>query len=363
LAGIILIPRTKIRYEEKNMGTDKMINAGVVGLGRSGWGIHVKMLRNLTDKYRIAAVADPDEKRRKEAKDEFNCKTYSGFDDLAIDPDIELVVVANPSHLHADCSIKALKAGKHVVCEKPFATSLADADRVIETAGETGKVLAPFQNRRYDPGFLQVRKVIDSGKLGRIVTIKLTWQNFSRRWDWQTLKKFGGGTLNNTAPHAIDQLLQLFGDKDPEIFCHLEKTLTLGDTDDHVKIILRAEGQPIIDLEITSACAYPQEQWLVMGTQGTLAGNAGELRWKYFDPGDLPERQVSTEPTPDRSYNKEEIPWKEETWKVDESASRGPAFYPDLYQTIRKGKPLYITPESVRRQIAIIAECHRICPV
>ena len=342
---------------------DKVINVGVIGLGKSGWGIHIRMLRKVSDKYRIVAVSDPDKKRQKEAADEFNCHTYSRVDDLIKDPDVELVIVATPSHLHADCSIKALKAGKHVACEKPMATNLTDADRMLRTAKKTGMVLAPFQNKRYDPDFIQIRKIIDSGKLGRIVMIKQTWHGFGRRWDWQTLKKFGGGTLNNTAPHAIDQLLQLFGEKEPEISCHLERTLTLGDAEDHVKIILRAKGQPMIDLELTSACAYPQEHWLVMGTQGTLAGNAKELRWKYFDPKKLLKRKAETKPTPDRSYNSEDIPWKEQTWKAARATSRDPDFYNDVYKTIRKGKSLYVTPESVRRQIAVIQKCHKMCPV
>ncbi|MFH1904463.1 MAG: Gfo/Idh/MocA family oxidoreductase [bacterium] len=341
-----------------------VINVGVVGLGKSGWGIHICMIRQVQDKYKIVAVSDPDKKRQKEAADEFNCHTYSRVDDLIKDPDVELVIVATPSHLHAGCSIKALKAGKHVVCEKPMATSLADADKMLKTAKMTGMILAPFQNRRYTPDFLKIKKIIDSGKLGRIVMIKQTWHGFGRRWDWQTLKKFGGGTLNNTAPHAIDVLLQLFGEKDPEeVFCHLERTLTLGDADDHVKIILKAKGQPMIDLEITSACAYPQESWLVMGTQGSLAGGAKELRWKYFDPKKLPNRSVSTKPDPNRAYNKEDIPWKEQTWKVPSGTSRDPDFYNDVYKTIRNGKPLYITPESVRRQIALIHKCHKMCPV
>jgi len=340
------------------------INVGVIGLGKSGWGIHIVMLRKVLDKYNIAAVSDPDKKRQKEAADEFNCHTYSNFDDLIKDPDVELVIVATPSHLHTSCSIKALKAGKHVVCEKPMATSLADANKMLKTAKKTGMILLPFQNKRYDPDFIQIRKVIDSGKLGRIIMIKQTSHGFGRRWDWQTLKEFGGGTLNNTAPHAIDQLLQLFGKKDAEeIFCHLERTMTLGDADDHVKIILKAKEQPMIDLEITSVCAYPHEHWIVMGTQGTLDGGAKELRWKYFDPKKLPSRKVDIKPTPDRSYNKEDIPWKEQTWKVAGATSRDPDFYNDVYKTIRKGKPLYITPESVRRQIALIQKCHRMCPV
>ena len=119
----------------------------------------------------------------------------------------------------------------------------------------------------------------------------------------------------------------------------------------------------MIDLEITSACAYPHEYWLIMGTQGTLAGGAKELRWKYFNPEKLPKRRVSATPDPNRAYNKEDIPWKKQIWKRAGSTSRDPNFYNDVYKTIRQNKPLYITPESVRRQIALIQKCHKMCPV
>jgi len=345
-------------------GDKQIVKVGIAGLGRSGWDIHASLLRPLPDKYRIVAVFDVDKSRQKEAADEFKCKTYAKLEELVQDKDIELFVVALPSHMHARWSIEAMNAGKDVVCEKPMATKLADADKMIQVAKETGKILAVFQNRRYAPDFLKVQEVINSGKLGRIVMIKMSWNGFSRRWDWQTLKRYGGGTLNNTGPHALDQALQLFGEKDPEIFCHLEKTLTSGDADDHGKIILKAEGAPMIDLEISSACAYPQDHWLVMGTQGGLAGSTTELRWKYFDPKKLPERPVDTKPTPDRSYNREKLPWEEETWSIENDKSPGQkGFYLDLYKTLCNGAPLYITPESVRKQMEVIERCHKLSPV
>ena len=74
----------------------------------------------------------------------------------------------------------------------------------------------------------------------------------------------------------------------------MDKALTLGDADDHDKVIFFGPNAPIIDIEISSACAYPQQPWLIMGTQGTLTGDFRSLRWKYFDPADLEPRQVDT---------------------------------------------------------------------
>jgi len=335
-----------------------IVKVGIAGLGRSGWGIHANTLEKCPSMYRVAAVFDSIEQRRTEAVQRFGCKAHPDFDSLIRDREIELVVIATPSHLHAQQSIEALRAGKMVVCEKPMATTLAETDAMIETARETGSLLTIFQNRRFDQDFLKVREVIQSGKLGRIVLIKMTSHSFGRRWDWQTLRKFGGGELSNNGPHLIDQALQLLGEKEPEVFCDLQRTLTLGDSEDHAKIVLRAPNSPMIDIEVTRACAYPQNQWLIMGTQGGLKGDASFLEWKYLDPDSLPLRQVETEPTPDRSYNWEEIPWKEETWTAPEDHDAGAlTFYHELYRTLRQGAPLSVTPESVRKVMWVIEKC------
>jgi len=341
-----------------------VVKVGISGLGRSGWNIHANTLAKLPNLYEIVAVVDALEERRREAVSKLGCRAYSNFEQLIEDDEVELVVVATPSYLHAPQTIEALKAGKNVVCEKPMATSLAEADAMIEAAEKSGRILTIFQNMRYAPDFLKVREVVKSGVLGRIVLIKIFWHSFGRRWDWQTLKKFGGGELNNNASHVIDQALQLVGDGEPEVlFCDLQRTLTLGDAEDHVKIILGISKSPtIVDIEVTRACAYPQNTWLIMGTQGGLTGTSASLKWKYFNPADLPPRKVETEPTPDRSYNWEEIPWKEETWNLSKDHKSGEIlFYEDLYKTLREGAPLSITPQSVRRVMWVIEKCREYC--
>jgi predicted dehydrogenase len=343
---------------------DAPITVGIAGLGRSGWNIHAAILAELPTLYRVQGVFDIRRKRQDEAATRFDCRTYTDYPALVSDEDIELVVVALPSHLHADASVEALAAGKMVVCEKPMATSLADADRMIAAADSAGALLTVFQNRRYSPDFLKVRQIIESGVLGRVVLIHMVSSGFGRRWDWQTLSAYGGGTLNNNGVHSLDQALQLFGRAEPEVFCHLERTLTLGDADDHVKIILRQADGPMIDVELSSACAYPQPAWHVMGTLGGLEGSTSQLDWKYIDPDRLPERSVDVQPTPDRSYNREDLVWQECSWHVSDYSGPGQAgFYLDLYRTIRQGGPLAVTPQSVRRVVRLLEQCHQLSPV
>jgi len=349
-----------------NKKVDSTVPVGIAGLGRSGWNIHASTFASMKEKYRIVAACDIDQGRQAEARDRFGCRVYSEFTNMLRDDEVELVVVATPSNLHADFSIEAMRAGKHVLVEKPFAIDLDGADRMLEVAKETGQILTCNQNYRYVGSFLKAREVIQSGKLGSIILIRIAWHRFRRRWDWQTIKEFGGGNLNNDGSHVVDQALLLFGDAEPEVFCRMEQTpLSSGDAEDHVKVIIHAPGAPMIDMEFSDACAYPQGQWLVMGTQGGLVGDHGQIQWKYFDPESLPQRPVSRESTPDRSYNKEDIPWIEEKWNQSDERSRSNnvMLYDDVYATLRNGAPLAVTPESVRRQIAVLEKCRELSPV
>src|SRR6476659_7228825 len=129
---------------------------GIVGLVRAGWNIHVHQLRGRSD-ARIAAVAAPVPERRDAAPREFSCKTYTSLSKLLKQDDIDVVVIATPSVTHASDTIKSLRAGKHVVVEKPMAMSLAQADSMIRTAEETGRKLFIHQNYRFFPEFLHLK--------------------------------------------------------------------------------------------------------------------------------------------------------------------------------------------------------------
>jgi predicted dehydrogenase len=241
-----------------------------------------------------------------------------------------------------------------------MATTTIDAERMIAADAESQGILSIFQNRRYSPDFVTVRDVLQSGMLGRTVLIHMTASGFGRRWDWQTLREYGGGSLNNNAVHALDQALLLIGDGVPEVFCHMEQTLTLGDAEDHVKLILKTDGAPMIDLEVSSACVYPRQRWHIVATRGGLEGSGSSLRWKYLEVADLPTRRVDRLPTPDRSYNHEEYGWIEQTWDRDDFPGQGEiGYYIDLFEAIRRGAPLAVTPDSVRRVIQVLEECHR----
>jgi predicted dehydrogenase len=345
-----------------------ILRVAILGQGRSGRDIHGAHLSKDAERYRIVAVADPLEERRSRAEAEYGSETYADYRPLLERDDLDLVVNAAPSRFHVPLTLQFLEAGFNVLCDKPLASRVADVDRLIAASEASGKRLAIFQQSRYSPAFVQLRRVIDSGVLGEIVQISIAYSGFSRRYDWQTLTAEMGGNLLNTGPHPLDQALQLFGtDGMPEVTCFMRRTVTRGDAEDHVLLILSGEGRPLLHLEISSCCTYPGPTYNVYGTQGGLTGDTRRLEWQYFDPATAPAVQLITTPIqkPDGTpaYCSDALEWRKEEWSAPAGSGQfetmSAAFYAMLHRTLTEGAPLEITPQQVRQQIAVIEEAQR----
>lgn len=335
----------------------KPIQAGVVGLGRSGWHLHLKVMEQMPDKFKVVAVSDPVEERRQEAVDATGCAAYATPEELFADPNVELAVIATPSHTHADLSCKAMEQGKHVLVEKPMALNLAEVDRMIETAKKHDRLLTVYQLRRLDPDYVRVKEILDSGVLGPLVLARLTRHSYRRRSDWQTLKKYGGGMLNNWGSHIVDQGLQLLDGKVEQLFADMQHTVSAGDAEDHVKVTMKSPEGLVVDVEVSSCVAYPGPEWLVVGKYGALEGSTKRIRYKYYDPSKVPVLEVDEGPAEGRSYGKpENLPWVEKEEEIKAPGDVKIIFYESLYESIRNGAPLLVTPESVRRQIEVFDE-------
>ncbi len=336
------------------------IRVGIAGLGRAGWQLHAGTLAALGDDYRVVAVHDPAADRMAEAVDRFGCVSFVDYAGLVAAADVDVVVVTSPSATHAELAVRALESGKHVIVEKPFATSLAEADEMIATAQRAGKILFASQNQRYSLLFQTVRDVVSSGKLGRIVEVKTHWHAFRRRWDWQTIPELGGGTLNNDGSHAVDHVLALFADAGlPEVFCRTRATpLSAGGAEDHVKIVL-AWDDLIADVELSNACAYPQPKWLILGENGTLVAEGDKVRWRYVDPAALTPRVATAAPAEGRAYDSEDLPWVEEEVSVagDAYADSHVRMYTELAPALRGTAPVPIPLTEIRRQLAVLDQC------
>ena len=330
------------------------INYAVVGLGRAGWGIHVNNLRGRDD-AKIVAVVDGLEERRNEAAKEFGCKTYDNITDMLKQADVEVVTVATPSVAHGPNSIEALQAGKHVVVEKPMAMSVVEADQMIEAANKAGRKLFVHQNYRFFREFTYYEDVIASGILGKVFHMRNYINAFRRRNDWQTLNKNGGGVLNNTCPHMIDQIIQLAGANIETVLGDLQQIASAGDVEDHVKAFIKFENGVTADMEVSQCekTAVSLPKWIICGSCGTLTSDGKHATIHFFDPAKAPRIEAVDGPVMSRSYgNNDELPWQE---KVEEAigTDRG-NFYDNVYAVLRENAEMRITPESVREVIRCI---------
>lgn len=331
------------------------IRYGIVGLGRAGWGIHVHELRSRAD-AKIVAVADPVAERRDQAAAEFGCKTYLTLGRLLKQDDVEVVVIATPSVAHAADTKKGFAAGKHVVVEKPMAMSVAEADAMIKASEAAGKKLFVHQNYRFRPEFTHLREVIDAGVIGRVYHVRQTLFSFVRRNDWQTLVKNGGGVLNNTCPHFIDQLLQLMGGRVTQVMGDLQQIVSSGDVEDHVKAFIRSDNGCTADMEVSTAqhIIPAPPKWVVCGTNGTLTSDGKESTIRWFDPSQVQPLPVIDGPAHDRKYgNADALPWQEKT--IPAEGADKTVFYDNVVGVLRRNEPMRITPESVREVIRVIA--------
>lgn len=192
----------------------KKLNIAIVGTGRIGkrHAGHIKNLANLT------AVCDIKEKVAEKVASENDCNCYYDIDDLLKDEkDLDVVSICTPNGLHAEHTIKSLKAGNHVLCEKPMATSVKDCEEMMNTAEQSNKRLFVVKQNRFNPPVQAVKKEIEKGRLGRIFNVQLNcfWNRNPQYYlesDWKGKRDIDGGTLFTQFSHFIDLLYWLVGD-------------------------------------------------------------------------------------------------------------------------------------------------------
>ncbi|MCL2641247.1 MAG: Gfo/Idh/MocA family oxidoreductase [Phycisphaerales bacterium] len=335
-------------------GNPGPIKTAVIGLGRAGWNMHVESLRKRTD-YQLVACVDGEADRRREAES-LGAKTFATFDEFLKAPQgAELVVIATSTDTHCDMSIRSLNAGLHVLVEKPMTATLEEAQRLVAAAKQASTLLTIHHNWRCNPEFRQLQSIVTSGILGRVFLIKMIWNKFRRRNDWQTLSRYGGGLMNVGCSHSIDLALQLLEAPVKDVWADLQQVICPGDTEDHAKLLIRGENERVIDLESTFACIAPQSKYTVMGTLGSAWLQDDEFIIKYLEPGSL--KPLATQETlaaTGREYGApgDVLHWQEKRLpRAPESMALD--FYSELWQSIRRGKELLVKPDHALEQIRV----------
>jgi UDP-N-acetyl-2-amino-2-deoxyglucuronate dehydrogenase len=253
-----------------------IMKAAVIGLGvgRS----HAEAYHQLPE-TELVAVCDQNEARLEPVAEQYGCQAYTDVDALLADRDVELVSVATPHPSHAELAIRALRAGKHVLVEKPMTINLAEADRMVAAAQETGRTLATVFQRRWWPAAMRVHRAIETGSIGRPMLGQChlsMWRPMAYyerdawrgRWDTE-----GGGVLVNQAIHAIDMFQWLMGGQAEEVVGRWSNlTHPAIEVEDNAAAVIRFTGGALGVLSATTSTRLSQNSVVIHGSLGHSIG-------------------------------------------------------------------------------------------
>ncbi|WEG11842.1 Gfo/Idh/MocA family oxidoreductase [Pullulanibacillus sp. KACC 23026] len=231
------------------------LRVGVIGCGSIARHRHLPEY-DLNDQAVIVAVCDIVPERAEEMAEKYGAEAYTDYKEVLKRDDVDAISVCLPNYLHAPVTIDALNAGKHVLCEKPMATSREEANAMIQAAKETNKILMIGHNQRFVDSHQKAKELLDSGELGKVYSFRTTfghpgpegWSIDGRdSWFFDKERAFIGA-LGDLGVHKSDLIRYLLGEVS-EVASFVETSAKEGaDVDDNAVVILKMENGAIGNL-------------------------------------------------------------------------------------------------------------------
>lgn len=333
------------------------IKTALCSFGMSGWVFHAPFI-SCHKGFELYGVW---ERTKNLAAEKYpSIKTFRDLDIMLADAAIDLVIINTPSITHFEYTKKALLAGKHVIVEKPFTATVAEAEELMQLAKEKNTILSVFHNRRNDSDFLTVKKVIQSGQLGDIKEAEIHYDRFTPELSYKTHKEAptpAVGIVYDLGAHLIDAALQLFG-LPTAVFADMMIMRENSLVDDYFEILLCYPSLRV-RLKATMFAKEPQG-FIIHGSKGSFIKSRGDVQ----------ETQLQQHKNPqDADYGIEpEAEWgmlhverngvfvKE---KLQSEKGNYTKFYDGIYEAILNNKPLPVTAEEAKNVIRIIEAAYQ----
>jgi len=337
------------------------VRVGIAGLGRAGLEMHYTELAKIPELFKIVAVCDPMKERRDIVRDVYpECRSYRRYEDLIDDPDIELVDIATRSDEHCEHAIQALKANKWVHLERPICADYEQAMVLRAVALKAGNRLLVRQNYRYEPAFIKIKEIVDSGVLGNVYNIIMRRGSYNRLDDWQAVKRCAGGAVLAMGPAFLDQALLLLKTPPVKMWADLKRVASVGDAEDYMHILLRNQGGLTVDVKYSGGRISNDPLFRVCGNKGefTLYENESEGLLKYINPEqELTRRRASVRtPALGREELPEQIDWVEQLVPVAPEGESGmELIWVHVFNAIRENINYPITLESAIEVLRILS--------
>ncbi len=351
-----------IRYVAGAETGEQSKRVAMIGYGAIGFE-HGTAIRNVPG-LEYALVCDRNEDRLAIARQAFpDVSTCTELKMIEEDPEIDVVIVSTPPDTHAAISKQMLRAGKHVVTEKPFCLTTAEADELIRLAHDHERALTVYQCRRWDPDYLAIQQVLKRETIGNVFHIETFIGGYAHPCDyWHSHEPVSGGVFYDWGSHYLDWILQLIPDALVSVRGVEHKRVWHDVTNaDHSSVYLRFAGGQEAEFMHSDIAAAMKPKWYILGTQGAIVGHWRQetvktRRWS----GDLVEERLA----PSEALPELYVYTREMSGDIHEQHLMLPeaplfAFHRNLANHLHCGEPLAVPPEESRRNIAVMEAAKR----
>ena len=334
---------------------EKAIVTGLLAFGMSGKVFHAPFI-DAHPGFRFHAVLERNQK--KAAADYPGVKSYDTFEDLISDQEIELVIVNTPNFTHADYTRRSLEAGKHVLVEKPFTATSAEAKELFELARTVGKKIFVYHNRRWDSDCTSIQKVVNSGQLGQINEVHYRYDRYRKAIGPKTFKeepKPASGLLYDLGPHLLDQAISLFGIPQSSykvLGKHRENTKV----DDYFMIHLTYPNDLNVFLTSSLLVADPQKAFVLHGSAGSFVKGRSDVQEEQLLQGmkvSHPAYGIEAPENKGRLTIMDDQGNPQVTY-IDSENGNYIGLFEAVYQSVVNDMPYPITEEQILTQLEIL---------
>ncbi len=330
------------------------IKVVVVGYGGMG-SYHADKIANF-EKFELVGIYDIKEERCDLAKSK-GVYVYPSFEAVLEDENVELIVCATYNDCHKDIAVRAMRAGKAVISEKPVTLCSADLEEMIAVSNETGKLFTVHQNRRWDNDYRMVKRVIETNELGRVFSIdSRVYGSRGIPGDWRREKQHGGGMLLDWGVHLLDQILMLNEGKKLKSVYATMTNITNDEVDDGFRALLKFEDGPECLVEVFTNNFIEAPRWYVCGENGTaiikdwdMNGEIVKIKdWELLDAVPIQAGAGITKTMAPRTdetiqkfpFEKIYVEWAD--------------YYNNIYDVLRNGAAQLITHDQQRRLMKLM---------
>ena len=341
------------------------LGVGVVGYGPfGGMGYLHGLAATETHGLSLVAAADSAAERLAAARLDFpDLVAHDAAESLAADPAVDIAIIATPPVFHAELALQLLRAGKHVVIEKPMCLHRDDADAIIATAHEMDRTVTVHQSRRWDRDWLAVREVTGRGEIGEVFNIETFVGGFEHPCRaWHSEESVSGGAIYDWGSHHVDWILQLYGAAPSRVLCTAHTRVWHDTTNaDQLSLWMQWSDGREATFRQSDVCAIRRPKFHIEGTRGTIEGHYRPLRTDSVVAGRglVSHESHHAEAPVDLTVATYDTTTGLRTATVAPAPSPGWAFHRNLADHLLLGEPLAVRPEQSRDVVAVLEAGHR----